>query len=955
MLTFKNILVLICISCLAIYCDSGNVQVEQLPFCNTGDSSQEFKKLLFVSTLDGRLSALNIEKGGAEKWSITTGPMLSSSIHTLELTNNGQFVRMIPSLSGGLYKFNGDSVEAIPITADNLLKSSFLYSDDLVISGGRESKTYGVEVSTGKILYECSMSKCDNESKSSPVGDVIVVQRQTQTIRAIEPRSGAERWNFSVGQHDVKIAHDPSSYCHSVIDPSADLILKVIVPDGLICAISKTNPGEVVWKHKFEYPVVSAWQVIQGQMKWVDLFGGSNNIEDNFSLPKSPVLYIGMHNKQLYIQESVQMQRKILEHAQTNLIAGGTFIPRIPWRPVPARVLGIAGPKDPILQITEEKTQASTTALSVLYASEYVNGNGYFLYSAADVEKAETGLCASNDKVNITIVIDNGEPTIEDIDDEDEDEDKETPVQVIMVSFWYWWKEVLLTSISTAILLNVILQRRLILFLKKNKDEDREPLVEGSINGHTRNNSSSKFAFPVLFSSSSEYVSRYLTDFEPVHCLGKGGFGVVFQAKNKIDDCHYAIKRIPLPNKEESRERVMREVKALAKLDHHNIVRYFNAWLECPPPNWQETQDALWAHTHKDEIFSDDAVRVDLSSQITPSSEIPPSLPIHHRKQKNVLKSLWEKASSFYPGSCQIEESIENQPIHRQIQDASDSYIVFEGSSKKEESFIDESKELSQCITNGTAVTCCTRPSSLSISSGPSDGRSLRMYLFIQMQLCRKESLRDWLSDNLKRDKKQIMHIFDQIVQAVEYVHLQGLIHRDLKPSNIFFSPDGQVKVGDFGLVTAMVEGDDFRSPLLGRKVVDERHTARVGTQLYMSPEQVSGQQYNYKVDIYSLGLILFELLIPFNTQMERWRTLTSVRENKFPSNFEKDFADEHQLLKLMLSQKPEERPTTIGVRSRPPLRELQTESTIGEDWHFSLPARHRDSSFSRSSQESSS
>lgn len=60
-------------------------------------------------------------------------------------------------------------------------------------TGGRESKTYGVEVNTGKILYECSMSKCDNESKSSPVGDVIVVQRQTQTIRAIEPRSGAER------------------------------------------------------------------------------------------------------------------------------------------------------------------------------------------------------------------------------------------------------------------------------------------------------------------------------------------------------------------------------------------------------------------------------------------------------------------------------------------------------------------------------------------------------------------------------------------------------------------------------------------------------------------------------------------------------------------------------------------------------------------------------------------
>jgi len=45
--------------------------------------------------------------------------------------------------------------------------------------------------------------------------------------------------------------------------------------------------------------------------------------------------------------------------------------------------------------------------------------------------------------------------------------------------------------------------------------------------------------------------------------------------------------------RQESRDRMMREVKALAKLEHINIVRYFNTWLECPPPGWQEEQDKL--------------------------------------------------------------------------------------------------------------------------------------------------------------------------------------------------------------------------------------------------------------------------------------------------------------------------------------------------------------------------
>ncbi|GFQ71361.1 eukaryotic translation initiation factor 2-alpha kinase 3, partial [Trichonephila clavata] len=69
----------------------------------------------------------------------------------------------------------------------------------------------------------------------------------------------------------------------------------------------------------------------------------------------------------------------------------------------------------------------------------------------------------------------------------------------------------------------------------------------------------------------SDFVSRFHKDFQLIALLGKGGFGVVMEVKNKIDDCEYAVKRIRIGTKKYKKVgygSVMREVKALAKLDH---------------------------------------------------------------------------------------------------------------------------------------------------------------------------------------------------------------------------------------------------------------------------------------------------------------------------------------------------------------------------------------------------
>lgn len=91
-------------------------------------------------------------------------------------------------------------------------------------------------------------------------------------------------------------------------------------------------------------------------------------------------------------------------------------------------------------------------------------------------------------------------------------------------------------------------------------DPKAEPLVV-----KTPANSSTSLDSPA-------YVSRYLTDFEPIQCLGRGGFGLVFEVRNRLDDCHYAVKRIQLPNNEEAREKVMREVKVSKRFPNFYLL-----------------------------------------------------------------------------------------------------------------------------------------------------------------------------------------------------------------------------------------------------------------------------------------------------------------------------------------------------------------------------------------------
>ena len=111
---------------------------------------------------------------------------------------------------------------------------------------------------------------------------MIVVQRETQVVRAVEPRTGLEKWNFSVSQHNInyhvgleelcddeddeefdggedEIVNDPE---YPVLDDGGDLNqLKAVVSDGIICSVDRKFPSNIQWSHKFDSPIVHAWRI----------------------------------------------------------------------------------------------------------------------------------------------------------------------------------------------------------------------------------------------------------------------------------------------------------------------------------------------------------------------------------------------------------------------------------------------------------------------------------------------------------------------------------------------------------------------------------------------------------------------------------------------------------------------------------------------------------------------
>ena len=173
---------------------------------------------------------------------------------------------------------------------------------------------------------------------------------------------------------------------------------------------------------------------------------------------------------------------------------------------------------------------------------------------------------------------------------------------------------------------------------------------------------------------------------------------------------------------------------------------------------------------------------------------------------------------------------------------------------------------------------------------------------YFVMEYIEGNTLTSIISGNRTVGLNDILYIGSQVANGLKEAHKRGLVHRDIKPGNIMITPDGKVKVTDFGIVSLQNEESDIT-----------KTGAVLGTASYISPEQAQGKPVSFESDLYSLGTVLYELIAgkpPFTGDSPiatATKHLTDKPEKL--SNLRKDIpkALENAILKL-LEKRPSDR-----------------------------------------------
>lgn len=496
-----------------------------------------------------------------------------------------------------------------------------------------------------------------------------------------------------------------------------------------------------------------------------------------------------------------------------------------------------------------------------------------------------------------------------------------------------------------------------------------------------------------LSSNDDGVFSRYKNDFDEGVVLGKGGFGQVVKARNKLDGRVYAVKKISATPSTLSH--ILQEVVLLSRLNHQYVVRYYTVWLEDEADSGNNTNDAdadLYKQSSESsaaggmELDSLSRTTLDKDSELSNQSigDAIPSTSLsqfsgHHSLSELDLPSV---SQDFMSDSGFIEFGFSDSASEAVMFEDSENNGVTEIDDGLADTAVDDTGD-DNTIDN-TTESANTMEQSKSIATTQTkdaetqkrkerraaNERTLtdkiaqitRKTLYIQMEYCENHTLGDLVRQSLYKDPKEYWRLLRQILDALSYIHGEGVIHRDLKPKNIFIDQARNIKIGDFGLARSMVRPLQSRQPSMeilsgaytpptqphnsttsvSASASDyEEFTTDVGTSLYAAPEITdpnSKRGYNEKVDIFSLGIILFEMAWKMDTEMERILDIKRARlpQIELPKELmsSKSKSVEVGLIKCMLDHNPDRRPSAQGLLKSGRIPVEESDMTVVEALH---------------------
>jgi serine/threonine protein kinase len=881
---------------------------------------------LFICAVDGSVYTLDALTGMAKGYFRTGRPLVAASSPNV-----------VSGLDGHIYMLSDEDVQVLPMTVYQVVQHPVqtCHSDDSnqcgIVTGTKLTYLYALDPITGRLEWTQQYGKMKDTNESSEA--VVVLQRQDYIVRHISALTGEEVWNVTLGHVSaLDFSSLPKDMLPGQVEEAPEKLLDTMPEiafgtDGMTITAMDSN-HQVLWKRRLNTVIASVYGSVGNGWVPLTVLEATEQLEDasnsmttlllpaSADRPQERDMYLellwqeiqNMATTSVDVSDMVIYQPPRWDRASAELnrivhkaasraqqtCAGGTINGVCQDR----FLLGSENNKDfpppqPVGLFLSWITVVEGMVVLVL-----LMGIGLrFLYRRkkrqwmAEQRKALFQERIEHIRNDMVLSTHSDKPII--------------PRSV------RWKKSVSLpVELHRSVSLPVL-----------HPAPVREPLANISHLGQVKLVRTS--TAPTVTDTSGDSTgnidgiplvrySRYKSEFRELAPLGRGGFGTVFRCENALDGREYAIKKVWIPSGEEFSQRlqrVLREVKILALLDHPNIVRYYTAWLELEDDKERGEKNLGEESTTTNGCFSSELPTTGLTASDgrRPSPISKKGRPLY--KSSNPLGwngivldaelddelvdgERGDFGFLFEPSSDSLNGRRPTFRRSTRVLPAIDDNSGDEsfGTSYNGSSFSDNASQSSfssqgrdpRISANATLSPISktrdnkteTQLSSDQGASPPKKKEEGHMLLYIQMQLCSQKTLGDFLANPQARkgtpDKDAVdiplaLGLFHQIAQGVKHVHEQGLIHRDLKPCNCFIDDAGVVKVGDFGLSRESGDiGEDSNLSILGDG--DDDNTAGVGTRSYASPEQMNGSDYGASTDVYSLGILLFELCYPMST-----------------------------------------------------------------------------------------